>query len=124
MLDAHAYGERLLLHVHARVAHELERVAGRMTARQHNAACGNQLGSDFDLGGFGFADPGLRGFQLGCLRLKDFGLADLGFCGRRLKGFCLNNFCLPALSLSGFRTVSATSPKCLGGLSVGYLGLG
>ena len=51
MLDAHAHGERLLLHAHARVAHELERVAGRMTARQHNAACGNQLGGGFDLGG-------------------------------------------------------------------------
>ena len=50
MLDAHAHGERLLLHAHARVAHELERVAGRMAARQHNAACGNQLGDGFGLG--------------------------------------------------------------------------
>ena len=53
MLDAHAHGERLLLHAHARVAHELERVAGRMTARQHNAACGNQLGDGFGLGYLG-----------------------------------------------------------------------
>ena len=51
VLDAHAHGERLLLHAHARVAHELERVAGRMTARQHHAACGNQLGDGFGLGG-------------------------------------------------------------------------
>ena len=53
MLDAHAHGERLLLHAHARVAHELERVVGRMTARQHNAACGNQLGDGFGLGYLG-----------------------------------------------------------------------
>ena len=53
MLNAYAHGERLLLHVHARVAHELERVAGRMTARQHNAACGNQLGDGFGLGYLG-----------------------------------------------------------------------
>ena len=124
MLNAYAHGERLLLHVHASVAHEFERIAGRMTARQHNAACGNQLDDGFGFGGFGLADPRLRGFQLGSLRLKDFGLADLGFCRRRLKGFCLNSFCLPALSLGGFRTVSATSPKCLGGLGAGYLGLG
>ena len=74
MLDAHAHGERLLLHVHASVAHELERVAGRMTARQHHAACGDRLGGGFESG--------------------------------------------------GVRTVSATSPKRLGGLEAGYLGLG
>ena len=44
MLDAHAHGERLLLHMHACVAYEFKRVAGGMAARQHDAACGDELG--------------------------------------------------------------------------------
>ena len=74
MLDAHAHGERLLLHAHARVAHELERVAGRMTARQHHAACGNQLGDGFGFGGFGLCRPQTEGFPTGQSQTEGFRL--------------------------------------------------
>ena len=104
MLDAHANGERLLLHMHARIAHELERVAGRMAARQHNAICGDQLGGVFGFGGSGFAGPGLKSLDLSGPGTKILRLAGL--------------------RLSGFRTVSATSPKRLGGLEAGDFGLG
>ena len=43
MLDAHADRERFLLHMHAGVADELERVAGRMAAGKDDAARGDAL---------------------------------------------------------------------------------